>query len=113
MMPAGSSISPGGGRRGAGTLLRNPALARTLQAIASDGRTASTVGPRPGRISAYLEREGGYLREADFAAHTSTWVEPLSADYEGHRFLVLPPNTQGITQLQYLKMAKASADWPA
>ncbi|MCJ7630145.1 MAG: gamma-glutamyltransferase family protein, partial [Longimicrobiales bacterium] len=96
---------PGGEPPKSGTLLRNPALARTLQAIASGGADGFYRGASARTISAYLEREGGYLREADFAAHTSTWVEPLSADYEGHRFLVLPPNTQGITQLQYLKMA--------
>jgi len=90
----------------AGTLLRNPALARTLQAIASSGKDGFYRGAPAQSISSYLEREGGYLREADFAAHSSTWVEPLSIEYEGHGILVLPPNTQGMAQLQLLEMAK-------
>jgi gamma-glutamyltranspeptidase/glutathione hydrolase len=36
-------------------------------------------------------------------------VEPLSTDYLGHRFLALPPNTQGLTQLQQMEMAKSFA----
>jgi len=97
---------PGGEPPKAGTLFRNPALARTLQAIASDGRDGFYKGAAARTISAYLEREGGYLREDDFASHSSTWVEPLSTEYEGHTILVLPPNTQGFAQLQLLEMAK-------
>jgi len=97
---------PGGEPPQAGTLLRNPALARTLQAIASYGRDSFYKGAPAQTISSYIERGGGYLREADFAAHSSTWVEPLSIDYEGHGILVLPPNTQGMAQLQLLEMAK-------
>lgn len=88
-----------------GTVFRNPALARTLRAIAADGKDGFYRGEPARTISSYLEMEGGHLREADFAGHSSTWVEPLSVDYEGHRILVLPPNTQGIAQLQYLGMA--------
>ena len=104
--PASQLYLPGGEPPAAGTLLRNPALARTLQAIASGGRDSFYRGAPARTISAYLEREGGYLREGDFAAHTSTWVEPISGSYEGHEILVLPPNTQGLAQLQLLEMAK-------
>ena len=75
------------------------------------GRTGSTGGLPPGVSRPIWRGKGGYLREADFAAHTSTWVEPLSVEYEGHRILVLPPNTQGIAQLQLLEMAKAWDLW--
>jgi gamma-glutamyltranspeptidase/glutathione hydrolase len=98
---------PGGGPPGVGSLLRNPALAETMRAIAREGTDGFYRGPPAQTISAYLEEEGGYLREADFASHSSTWVEPLSLEYEGHRILVIPPNTQGLAQLQLLEMAKA------
>ncbi len=97
---------PGGEAPKPGTLLKNPALGRTLREIASGGKDGFYRGASAKSISAYLEREGGYLREGDFAAHTSTWVEPLAGDYEGHRILVLPPNSQGLAQLQLLEMAK-------
>ncbi|MBT8404364.1 MAG: gamma-glutamyltransferase [Gemmatimonadetes bacterium] len=98
---------PDGAPPTVGALLRNPALAETLERIGRDGAAGFYGGPVAEAISAFLEERGGYLREPDFAAHTSSWVEPLSTDYLGHTFLVMPPNTQGLTQLQQMEMAEA------
>ncbi len=98
---------PGGEPPPVGSLLENPALAATLERIARDGKDGFYRGPVAERLGAFLEKEGGYLRAPDFAAHTSTWVEPLRATYLGHEMLVFPPNTQGLTQLQLFEMAKA------
>lgn len=98
---------PGGEPPAVGSLLKNPALAATLERIAREGEDGFYRGPVAERLAAFLEAEGGYLRTSDFAAHTSTWVEPLRGTYLGHEMLVMPPNTQGITQLQLFGMAKA------
>ena len=98
---------PGGQPPAAGSLLRNPALAVTLERIAKEGKDGFYRGPVAERLSAFLEAEGGYLRAPDLAAHTTTWVEPLRGDYADFTMLVLPPNTQGIAQLQLFEMAKA------
>lgn len=98
---------PGGAPPPVGSLLRNPALARTLAAIARDGKDGFYRGRVARRLGAFLEAEGGYLRAEDFARHTSSWVEPLRGDYLGHDFLVLPPNTQGVAQLELFGMAKS------
>ena len=90
-----------------GGLLRNPALAGTLELIAAQGKDGFYRGPVADRLGAFLEEEGGYLRAPDLAAHTTTWVEPLRGGYEGYEMLVLPPNTQGIAQLQLFEMAKS------
>ena len=97
---------PGGQPPAAGSLLRNPALAVTLERIARDGKDGFYRGPVAERLSAFLEAEGGYLRAPDLAAHTTTWVDPLRGDYADFTMLVLPPNTQGIAQLQLFEMAK-------
>lgn len=97
---------PGGSPPRTGSLLRNPALAGTLERIAREGPDGFYRGPVAERLAAFLEDGGGYLRAPDFAEHTSTWVDPLRADYLGHTFLVLPPNTQGLAQLQMMEMAK-------
>ncbi len=89
-----------------GSLLKNPALGATLQAIALEGKSAFYTGAIATHLSDFLESEGGYLRADDLATHQSTWVTPLSAEYMGHEFFVLPPNTQGIAQLQLFEMAK-------
>jgi gamma-glutamyltranspeptidase/glutathione hydrolase len=104
--PARELYLPGGTPPEPGTLLRNEALAETLQAIAAGGKNGFYRGAPARSIAAYLEREGGYLREGDFESHTSTWVEPISTEYLGHEVLVLPPNTQGMAQLQLLGMAE-------
>jgi gamma-glutamyltranspeptidase/glutathione hydrolase len=98
---------PDGAPPQVGSLLRNPALARTLESIAREGKDGFYRGAPARSISAYMEREGGYLREGDFAEHTSTWVQPLSVPYHGRRILALPPNSQGFAQIQLLEMAKS------
>ena len=98
---------PGGEPPPVGSLLRNPALAATLERIAAEGRDGFYRGFVAERLTAFLEGEGGYLRAPDLAAHTTTWVEPLRGDYADFTMLVLPPNTQGIAQLQLFEMAKA------
>jgi len=96
---------PGGSTPPVGSLLKNPALARTLERIAERGAAGFYQGPVAATLSGFLELEGGYLRAGDFRAHTTTWVEPLEGEYLNHRILVLPPNTQGFAQLQQMAMA--------
>ena len=98
---------PGGEPPAVGTLLRNPALATTLERIAAEGADGFYRGFVAQRLTAFLEAEGGYLRAPDLATHTTTWVEPLRGGYADFTMLVLPPNTQGIAQLQLFEMAKA------
>ena len=98
---------PGGEPPPTGSLLRNPALAATLGRIARDGKTGFYEGAVADRLAAFVEAEGGYLRAPDLAAHTTTWVEPLSSSYADYTMLVLPPNTQGVAQLQLFEMARA------
>ena len=96
---------PGGAPPPVGSLLKNPALAATLERIATDGKKGFYHGFAAEAISAFLEREGGYLRAADFAAHETTWTAPIEGTYLDHRILVLPPNTQGIAQIALMEMA--------
>ena len=106
-MRPGGSLPAWGRAPQPGTLLRNPALARTLQAHCRgwEGRLLQG-GRRPERISAYLEREGGYLREAISHPIPPPGWSLFQSSTKVTRILVLPPNTQGIAQLQLLEMAK-------
>lgn len=105
---AGKSLyMPGGAPPRVGSLLKNPALAATLERIAAHGKDGFYRGPVARRLAEVVEAGGGHLRASDLAAHTSTWVEPLRTDYLGHEFLVFPPNTQGIAQLQLFELAEA------
>jgi gamma-glutamyltranspeptidase/glutathione hydrolase len=97
---------PGGQPPEVGTLLRNPALAQTLELIARRGKAGFYEGPVADRLGAFLEAKGGHVRSTDLAAHTSTWVDPLRGTYRDHEILVFPPNTQGLAQLQLFEMSK-------
>jgi gamma-glutamyltranspeptidase/glutathione hydrolase len=97
---------PGGAAPPVGSLLKNPALARTLEGVASHGKSAFYEGDVARRLSAFIAAEGGHVRAADFAEHASTWVRPLEGEYLGHTILVMPPNTQGVAQLSYMGMAQ-------
>jgi gamma-glutamyltranspeptidase/glutathione hydrolase len=90
-----------------GTLLRNPELATSLETIARSGKAGFYNGDIGRTLAAFVEAQGGHLRAGDFAEHTSTWVEPLRAGYLDHTFIVMPPNTQGVTQLALMEMSKA------
>jgi gamma-glutamyltranspeptidase/glutathione hydrolase len=100
---------PGGSPPVVGTLLKNPALAASLETVARRGKAGYYEGEIARALAAFVEREGGHLRASDFAAHTSTWVEPLRGDYLGHTFVVMPPSTQGPAQLALIEMSKAHA----
>ena len=103
--PALGLYLPDGSPPPVGSLLKNPALAGTLERIASEGKDGFYRGDPAEKISAFLEREGGYLRAPDFTAHETTWTAPMEGSYLDHRILVLPPNTQGIAQISLMEMA--------
>ncbi len=87
-----------------GEVFANPALADTLQRISEGGRDAFYGGQTAAAIIAYSDEIGGFFSLADFADHTSDWVEPVSTTYRGWTMWELPPNGQGIAALQILNL---------
>ena len=87
-----------------GEIFKNPALAHTYEIIAKGGRDAFYKGQIADVIDAYMKRIGGHLRKADFVAHHSEWVEPVSTNYRGYDVYELPPNGQGIATLEMLNL---------
>ncbi|MCC7464825.1 MAG: gamma-glutamyltransferase [Saprospiraceae bacterium] len=87
-----------------GDIFRNPALAKTYKLLAEKGRDAFYKGPIARTIAAFIQEQGGFLSEADLAAHKSEWVEPVSVNYRGYDVWELPPNGQGIAALQMLNI---------
>lgn len=87
-----------------GTVMKNPALAASLETIARQGRDAFYKGDIARAIAEDMRRRNGLLTAKDLADHHSDWVEPLSTTYRGHRVFELPPNTQGIAALETLNI---------
>ena len=102
-----ATFLPGGKAPQTGEIFRNPDLADTLEKIAEGGRDAYYRGDIAKTIDAYCRRVGCFLRYEDLAAHTSSWVEPVSTNYRGYDIWELPPNGQGIAALQMLNILEA------
>ena len=88
----------------AGEVFKNPRMAKTLRRIAVDGADAFYNGEIAEQIVRCSERLGGHFTRKDFAAHTSDWVEPITANYRGYDVYEMPPTTQGFVALEMLKI---------
>ncbi len=95
---------PGGQAPREGEIFANPALAATLEKLATGGRDAFYRGSIAKTIDSYSKKHGGLLRFEDLATHRSEWVEPQSTIYRGATVWELPPNGQGIAALQMLNI---------
>ncbi|MBL8058090.1 MAG: gamma-glutamyltransferase family protein [Anaerolineales bacterium] len=102
--PGGAAFTLSGRGPRPGEIFRNPGLARTLRAVAEGGAAAFYQGAIARAIARRVQAAGGVLAEADLAAHTSTWDEPLSVAYHGLRVWECPPNGQGLTALLALNI---------
>jgi len=87
-----------------GSVVRFPALAQTLEAIAEHGRDGFYAGDVAEDIVATLQGLGGGHTLEDFAAQASSYVTPISVDYAGLTIHELPPNNHGIVALMMLRI---------
>jgi len=87
-----------------GDVVRFPALAATLEAIAAGGPRAFYQGPIAQDIATTIAARGGLVDEADLARHRGEPAEPISSNYRGLDVVELPPNGQGITALVLLNI---------
>jgi len=99
--------APGGSPAPAGSILRSPALAGTLQTLAREGPGALYGGGVAASLARFLEEEGSPLRLADFTAHSADWTSAVSIPFRDRIIHTLPPNSQGMTLLQMLGIAEA------
>ena len=90
----------------AGSKLSNPALARTLQAVAQDGAQAFYGGDTGQSLARLSQDNGGFFTLADLAAQQAQWGEPLSGTYRDLTLFETPAPTQGFTVLQMLKLVE-------
>ena len=88
----------------AGTIHRQPDLARSLRLIAKEGRRAFYTGAIAEEIVRFSQDNGGLLSLEDMAAHRGEWVAPISSEYRGVRLYEMPPNGQGIAALMTLNI---------
>jgi len=75
-----------------GDIVKLPALAATLEAIATDGSRAFYEGPIAEDMVSTLQQRGSVLSTDDFANHRGEAVTPISTNYRGIDLVEIPPN---------------------
>lgn len=86
---------PGGEPVRAGQLLKQPDLARTLEAIAESGPAAFYQGWIADSIVAEMKRGDGIITRQDLARYVPIWRTPIETTYRGYRLVSMPPSSSG------------------
>ena len=87
-----------------GDVIRFPALAATLKAIAAKGARAFYEGEIAEDMAKTLAARESFLTVEDFARHRGDAVDPISTNYRGLDLVEIPPNGQGLTALVMLNI---------
>ncbi|MFF4796076.1 gamma-glutamyltransferase family protein [Streptomyces sp. NPDC001276] len=93
---------PAGQPLAAGQVLVQPALARTLAAIADGGPDAFYQGEIGASVASHLRSLGSPITRDDLARHHTEITTPISRTFHGEEYLTAPPNSQGLHLLQIL-----------
>jgi len=81
-----------------GEMIRQEALAYTLERFALKGRKGFYRGQIAGRLAADMKHAGGLIREADLAAYKVKERQPVTFDWQGYRFISAAlPSSGGMT----------------
>ena len=92
---ANSPYFPGGQPVKAGERLLQPDLARTLQAIASQGSKAFYEGWVADSLVAEQRRGGGIITHADLKRYQPALRIPIRTTYRGYALVSMPPSSSG------------------
>jgi gamma-glutamyltranspeptidase/glutathione hydrolase len=94
----------GGAPRRVGSLVRNPALAHTLERLAAEGPDLFYRGGLAQEIADDMQKGGGLLSAADLAAFRVRRGEPLTIPYRGRTVALAPPPAGGIVVAEMLRI---------
>ena len=84
----------GGNRPAAGTVFRNPDLAKTFRILQQKGRDGFYKGEIARAIVAKSDALGGTMTLEDLAGYAGEWVAPAMTSYHGYDVATLPPPAQ-------------------
>ena len=89
-----------------GSLLRNPGLANTLEAIGREGRHGFYDGPVADALAAYVAKRGGFFTKDDLQAQRAEWGQPLVGQYKDLTLYQTPAPTQGFAVIEMLNLVE-------
>ena len=111
---------PNGQPLAAGARLVQPDLARTLQAIASQGAKAFYEGWIADSLVAEQQRGGGIITRADLKGYVPAMRTPIKTTFRGYALVSMPPSSSGgVTSAEALNILEqfptlppyGSANW--
>ena len=89
----------------AGTMFRQPDLARTLRLIADSGPDVFYRGQIADSIVAEMQRGHGLITRNDLAGYRTKWRAPIQVTYRGYTVYSMPPaSSGGVTMGEMLNM---------
>jgi gamma-glutamyltranspeptidase/glutathione hydrolase len=87
-------------------LIRQPALAATLETIAAEGPDTFYRGALARRLAAALTAAGTLISAADLNACVAEVQAPIAVRYRGFEVRQTPPNSTGFVMLQMLRIVE-------
>jgi gamma-glutamyltranspeptidase/glutathione hydrolase len=98
------NYTAGSGTVAMGHILKQPDLARTLEALATEGPQHLYGGALGRSIVTHLEKLGGCITLADLESVSPTWREPSLVTYRGLQVHTPPPPCEGFQFLLTLRI---------
>ena len=98
-------LTPAGGVPDAGTIIKQPELAASLEALANDGARGFYTGPVAQNLVAGVRAGGGIWTLADLAAYKVVERKPVIGTYRGARIVsASPPASGGVVLMDELNI---------
>lgn len=103
-------VKPDGSDYAEGDVFKQPALARTLRAVAANGADHMYGGPWGQRLVAAVQADGGKMTIDDLRNYRVQWAEPLVAELRnGYSLHTTPgPNFGGYSMIEAQNLADAA-----
>jgi gamma-glutamyltranspeptidase/glutathione hydrolase len=106
-------LMPKGDPLAVGQKLVQPALARTLKAIAARGARGFYDGDVAKAIADEQKKDGGLITLADLKGYHPAWRDPLVGTYRGFTLISMPPSSSGgITTIETLNILETFGALP-
>jgi gamma-glutamyltranspeptidase/glutathione hydrolase len=108
-----ASFLPGGKRPAPGSILRQPDLGATLEAVRDSGSAGFYRGRVAELIVAEMARGGGLIALEDLASYRAVWRTPITISYRGYTIYSMPPaSSGGVTMGEILNIMEGYSPLP-
>jgi len=89
----------------AGDIIKNPALAKTLEKLVANGREEYYGGETGQILIKFIQENGGIITLDDLRKYEAVWREPITFNYKGLKIISMaPPSSGGVALAQIMKM---------